>query len=252
MSYLINKVSLPHNAEAKLPHWKQQIFRFIILSVFSTCSFAKGVNFEEEISNYLNREINSYLLSINSNKQKQEIDLFIPRGSKDLECNDLEIHRSKKNSPPAGRISLSLECNNPNWRFRASAKVNLWVKLVAAKRNINRGEILTPDLLQYRSADLSKHHHSVETSINKLLGMTVKRAVSKNDIISRRYLENKQLVNKGEHVLLQINTAGFSANVKAIALQDGQLGELIKVKNLTSDKIVQGKVVDVRVVEAIL
>ena len=82
--------------------------------------------------------------------------------------------------------------------------------------------------------------------------MTVKRELRKNDIISRRYLENKQLVNKDEHILLQVNIANFSANVKAVALQDGQLGEIIKVKNLSSDKVVQGKVIDVRVVEAIL
>lgn len=253
MSYSIKTNFSAKQAEDKLPQGKLPHFRIIlILSLFSTQAFASKVNFEEKINTYLQKEIDSYLATISSSNQKQEIELFIPRGSKNLSCDDLQISRSKKDTPPAGRISLSVECSSPKWRFRASAKIKLWVRLVAAKRNISRGEVLTADLLEYKSVDIGKHLHSVEAHINKLIGMTVKREVSKNDIISRRYLENKQLVNKDEYVLLQVNTASFSANVKAIALQDGQLGEIIKVKNLSSDKVVQGRVIDVRVVEAIL
>jgi len=253
MSYSKKMIFTTSGAEGKLPKGKSSTFRLIfILSFFSAHTFANSINFEEKINTYLQKEIDTYLATISSSNQQQKIELFIPRGSKGLSCNDLQISRSKKDTPPAGRISLSVKCDNPKWRFRASAKINLWVRLVAAKRNISRGEVLTADLLEYKSVDISKHLHSVEANISKVLGLSVKRELRKNDIISRRHLENKQLVNKDEHILLQINFANFSANVKAVALEDGQLGEIIKVKNLSSDKVVQGKVIDVRVVEAIL
>lgn len=253
MSYSKKTTFRTNKAEGRLPQGKHCTFRLIfILSFFSAHTFANSINFEEKINTYLQKEIDTYLATISSSNQQQKIELFIPRGSKGLSCNDLQISRSKKDTPPAGRISLSVECDSPKWRFRASAKINLWVRLVAAKRNISRGEVLTADLLEYKSVDISKHLHSLEANISKVLGLSVKRELRKNDIISRRYLENKQLVNKDEHILLQVNFANFSANVKAIALEDGQLGEIIKVKNLSSDKVVQGKVIDVRVVEAIL
>ena len=253
MSYSKKTTFTTNRAEGKLPQGKHCVFRFIfVLSFFSAHTFANNINFEKKINTYLQNEIDTYLATISSSNQQQKIELFIPRGSKGLSCNDLQISRSKKDTPPAGRISLSVECDSPKWRFRASAKINLWVRLVAAKRNISRGEVLTADLLEYKSVDISKHLHSAEPNISKVLGLSVKRELRKNDIISRRYLENKQLVNKDEHILLQVNFANFSANVKAIALEDGQLGEIIKVKNLSSDKVVQGKVIDVRVVEAIL
>ena len=89
---------------------------------------ANSINFEEQINTYLQKEIDTYLATIGSSNQQQKIELFIPRGSKGLSCNDLQISRSKKDTPPAGRISLSVECDSPKWRFRASAKINLWVR----------------------------------------------------------------------------------------------------------------------------
>ena len=69
-------------------------------------------------------------------------------------------------------------------------------------------------------------------------------------MISNRYLEKQYLINKNEHISLQVTTATFSANVKAIALEDGQLGEVINVKNLSSKKVVQGRVIAQGVAEA--
>ncbi|MBE0359904.1 flagellar basal body P-ring formation chaperone FlgA [Pseudoalteromonas aliena] len=253
MTYIKNNLIRQYKAEAKLPQGKYVFFRmFFILVFFSTQqSVASNINFDKQIHTYLQKEIDSYLASTGSNKQQQKIKLFIPKGSTDLNCENVLISRSKKEDPPAGRISLTVQCESPKWKFRASAKVNLWIDLVAAKRNLSRGELLTADLLHYKSADVSKHLHSTEAKIKPLVGMTVKREIKKDDIISRRHLENMYLVNKDEFILLQVNTASFSANVKAVALQDGQFGEIINVKNLSSNKVVQGKVIDKRVVEAI-
>lgn len=237
-------------SEALLPLWKRYTFRaFLLTLVFCTQSYAGEINFDKEVRHFIKNEINSYFTNVSADKY--EINLFIPKGSESLHCNNILISRSKKNSPPAGRISITIKCKEPTWRFRASAKVNVWIDLVVAKRNLSRGEVLTSKLLEYKSIDISHHLHTLERNLPQLVGMTVKREITKGDVISRRYLDNKYLVNKDEHILLQVNTSNFSANVKAIALQDGQLGEVINVKNLTSNKVIQGRVVALREVEAI-
>jgi flagella basal body P-ring formation protein FlgA len=126
----------------------------------------------------------------------------------------------------------------------------VWINLVAAKHTLNRGKVLNKQDLEYKSVDLGKHRHQGETGIDQLVGLTVKREIDKGTVISTRYLEKQYLINKNEHISLQINTATFSANVKAIALEDGQLGEVINVKNLSSKKVVQGRVIAQGVAEA--
>ncbi|WP_404338592.1 flagellar basal body P-ring formation chaperone FlgA [Pseudoalteromonas mariniglutinosa] len=224
-----------------------------MMAIFSTFkSYASAINFQQQLHNYINQEIELYLQRNNTSSQQRKIDLYIPKGSTDLQCEKLSIKRSRTTSPPAGRIRMTVQCQAPKWQFRASAKVDLWLNLVIAKRDLQRGEVLTPALLSYRSLNIADHLHGMETNSELLIGMEVRRDIDAGDIISRRLLEKKYLVNRDQHVELQVATGGFNASVTAVALEDGQLGQRIKVKNLSSGKIIEGQVVAKGVVQASL
>ena len=251
MTYIKKEQKTAQHTEAKLPQWKRWFFRSLLtIGLLPAHTIATPINFDKEIQQFLHSEIKSYLRSVNSQSQRQDIELFIPKGSENLSCDELQITRSQSHTPPAGRVSISVSCPSPAWRFRASAKVSVWINLVAAKHTLNRGKVLNKQDLEYKSVDLGKHRHQGETGIDQLVGLTVKREIDKGTVISTRYLEKQYLINKNEHISLQINTATFSANVKAIALEDGQLGEVINVKNLSSKKVVQGRVIAQGVAEA--
>ena len=251
MRYIKKEQKTAQYTEANLPRRKRWIFRLILaFGLLQAQAMAETINFDKEIRQFLYAEINSYLRSINSQSQRQNIVLFIPKGSENLSCDELQITRSQNHTPPAGRVSISISCPSPAWRFRASAKVSVWTELVVAKHTLNRGKVLNEQDLVYKSVDLSKYRHTGGTHIDQLLGLTVKREIDKGTVISNRYLEKQYLINKNEHISLQINTATFSANVKAIALEDGQRGEIINVKNLSSKKVVQGRVIAQGVAEA--
>ncbi len=214
-----------------------------MLGCFIGTAQANDINFEQQSKHYINKEIERFLSYHRATSQQQKIDLFIPKGSEDLHCANLQISRSKPSSVPAGRIRLTIKCDSPKWHFRASAKVDLWMNLVVAKRDLQRGEILTADLLETRSLNIASHLHGMEVNINNLVGMQVRRNINSGDVINRRLLEKQYLVNRDQHIDLQVSTPTFNASVTAIALEDGQLGQRIKVKNLTSGQIVEGQVI---------
>jgi flagella basal body P-ring formation protein FlgA len=238
-SYLKNK----QHAEGKLPHRNYFYFLYFIMSCFLGTVQANNINFEQQSHHFINKEIARFLSYHGATSQQQKVDLFIPKGSEDLHCANLQISRSKPSSIPAGRIRLTIKCDSPKWHFRASAKVDLWMKLVVAKRDLQRGEILTGDLLDKRSLNIASHLHGMEININNLIGMQVRRDISSGDVINRRLLEKQYLVNRDQHIELQVSTPTFNASVTAIALEDGQLGQRIKVKNLTSGQVVEGQVI---------
>lgn len=250
MTYNLKVLKKSNQAEVLLPSRKHLCFLIFAccFSIFPV-SAASNVNIEQALTNYLNQQIQHYLQRHNMHNDKQQIDLFIPRGSQDLQCDKLLIHHTKKSSPPAGRVRLTVECESPKWQLRASAKVDLWTPLVVAKRDLQRAEILNEDLLTYRSLNIAHHLHGMETDIKPLLGMQVRRNVKTGDVITRRLLEKKYLINRDQHVDLKVSSASFTASVTAVALEDGQLGQRIKVKNLTSDAIIEGVVTAKGVVE---
>ncbi|MCQ8877520.1 flagellar basal body P-ring formation chaperone FlgA [Pseudoalteromonas shioyasakiensis] len=230
-------------AETKLPHRNTIFFLLCLLFCFFNIAHAKQINFETRLKNYLEKEIGRYLKQYGSTNQRYSIDLFIPKGSQGLSCDALSISRSKPASPPAGRVRLSVSCDSPSWQFRASAKIDLWMDLIIAKRDLQRGEILTTDLLAKRQLNIANFRHGMELNIDPLIGMQVRRDINSGDVINRRLLEKSYLVNRDQHIELQVTTDTFSARVTAISLEDGQLGQRVKVKNLSSGKIIEGKVI---------
>jgi hypothetical protein len=50
------------------------------------------------------------------------------------------------------------------------------------------------------------------------------------------------VVRRGEHVQLSARVGAVTAQVEAEALQDGRLGEIIRVRNLHSGRVQQGRV----------
>ncbi|MBU2925589.1 flagellar basal body P-ring formation chaperone FlgA [Colwellia sp. 4_MG-2023] len=243
MTYYLGHLKNNQQTEVKLPHRNYLYFLYFVMSCFIGTTQANSINFEQESRHYINQEIARFLSYHGAISQQQKINLFIPKGSEDLECTNLQISRSKPSSVPAGRIRLTIKCDSPKWQFRASAKVDLWMNLVVAKRDLQRGEILTADLLDTRSLNIASHLHGMEVNINNVIGMQVRRDINSGDVINRRLLEKQYLVNRDQHVELHVSTPTFNASVTAIALEDGQLGQRIKVKNLTSGQVVEGQVI---------
>jgi len=252
MTYPLHQLKNNQQAEVELPHRNYFYFLYFVMNFFLGTAAANNINFEQKSQQFINKEIERFLNYHGATSQQQKIDLFIPKGSEDLHCADLQISRSKPSSVPAGRIRLTMKCDSPKWHFRASAKIDLWMKLVVAKRDLQRGEILTADLLDTRSLNIASHLHGMEVNINNVIGMQVRRDINSGDIINRRLLEKKYLVNRDQHVELQVSTPTFNASVTAIALEDGQLGQRIKVKNLTSGQIVEGQVTGTGIVKVFL
>lgn len=248
MSYL-NAVALKHfRAEALLPQWKWLFFLLL------TFAFKAQANTEQQITNHIAAEVQRFATQLGAKgKIKQQIELSLPAGlQKKSACNKLTISRSNPQQAPWGRVSYSLECRDAkSWQSRATAKIRVWLPVVVAKRQIQRDEVLSIDMLSTRLTELEQKKLSIELDTTALVGMQAKRRIAAGQIISRQQLSAQLLVEKGSHVLITVQSGGFAASTKGIAMQDGQLGQRIKVQNLTSGVIVEAEVVAEATVQTI-
>jgi len=109
-------------------------------------------------------------------------------------------------------------------------------KTVVVRRNITKGEVITEDHLAY-SFQISDDLPGGFTSISEVIGRKAKFNLARGAVIKTRQLEIVYPVEKGKAVLVVADNSRLSITVNAIALEAGQLGDLIKVKNSTSGKI---------------
>ena len=109
-------------------------------------------------------------------------------------------------------------------------------KTVVVKKNITKGEVITEDHLTY-SFQISDGLPGGFTTMSEIIGRKAKFNLARGAVIKTRQLEIVYPVEKGKAVLVVANNSRLSITVNAIALEAGQLGDMIKVKNSTSGRI---------------
>ena len=109
-------------------------------------------------------------------------------------------------------------------------------KTVVVKKNITKGEVVTEDHLAY-SFQISDDLPGGFTTMSGIIGRKAKFNLARGAVIKTRQLEIVYPVEKGKAVLVVADNSRLSITVNAIALEAGQLGDMIKVKNSTSGRI---------------
>jgi flagella basal body P-ring formation protein FlgA len=109
-------------------------------------------------------------------------------------------------------------------------------KTVVVKKNITKGEVITEDHLTY-SFQISDDLPGGFTTMSEIIGRKAKFNLARGAVIKTRQLEIVYPVEKGKAVLVVADNSRLSITVNAIALEAGQLGDMVKVKNSTSGKI---------------
>ncbi len=87
------------------------------------------------------------------------------------------------------------------------------------------------------------------SSIEEVVGKRVRRPIGKGNRVKLDYLEEPSVVRRGEEVILLVEKGNLRITAKGIAREEGGRGDLIMVENISSGKVVTGRVVEPRVVK---
>ncbi len=114
--------------------------------------------------------------------------------------------------------------------------------LVAAS-NLTPGQLLQPEMFKLEKMDADKINRSHLLEATGLEGQELVRALRAGEPVRNVDLRPAVLVKRGELVQLTVGKAGeFQISVRLEAMQDGRLGEQIKLRNAESGRILGGVV----------
>ena len=68
--------------------------------------------------------------------------------------------------------------------------------------------------------------------------------LSRGQIIKVRHLKERFTVVEGQAIIIYADLNGINVKMDGNALQNGHLNEWIKVRNISSGKVVEGKIVN--------
>ena len=123
---------------------------------------------------------------------------------------------------------------------RAQLTQDVWV----ATRRLSRGE--TPDAaadLEKRRLNVLAERQAPIASHNSLDGYEVAQTVAAGQPLTWRDLSPRTLVHRGQVVNVVAGDGPFIISMKALAIQDGASGAMVRVRNLTSQRDIDAQVV---------
>lgn len=115
-------------------------------------------------------------------------------------------------------------------------KVQVWQNAWVAAQRVERGQVLSSALLYSQKVDVLREQNPVITDDQDLSGMELAQSLQQGRPVSRRDLVERTLVKKGQFVDAVGNEGAFSIRMRAVAMESGPAGAVIKVRNIDSKK----------------
>ncbi len=144
---------------------------------------------------------------------------------------------------PVGATSVGLRCRRPKaWTLYVPARVQLSGPVLVASRPLPRGKRISREDFQVEQRDISRLGGDYLTRAEHLLGQVLTRPIAPGRPFRAQFLRPPSLVERGERVTLVARGGGLEVRVQGEALEDAALGESVRVRNLRSKRVVEGRV----------
>lgn len=153
----------------------------------------------------------------------------------------------------SGRIVVGVRCAGENpWKVYLPVHVGVFQDVIVASRSLPRGHLMQQGDFELASRDVSGIVGAYLSNPGDILGRRLTRSVTKGLVLASPLLQDQTLISKGQMVTLNAGGGAIEIRMSGIAVSDGGKNQLIRVRNATSGKIVEGRVRSASVVEVML
>lgn len=164
----------------------------------------------------------------------------------------LRLHRCERPleafwSPGArqqGNTSVGVECKDEKpWKLYVRVAIKIMREVAVAARPLVRGDRLQKSDVEFVKKDVSRLRGSYLDDVSALEGYEVRQSVPVGAPLYTRMFRAPKLVRRGEKVTMLASIGGLEVRISGEALSDGARGDMIRVRNVSSRRVVQGEVV---------
>lgn len=127
-------------------------------------------------------------------------------------------------------------------------KVDSFKPILVAARALQAGEVIDDGAVTFdrRNVDYNMEYFTDKT---QAIGLTAKRPIAAGTVLYNGLLAKPIVVKRGTLLAVVAKVGTIQAAITAKALEDGAVGQVIRVQNLQSKKIITAKVVDANTAE---
>ena len=139
------------------------------------------------------------------------------------------------------QIKFTNEDKTPAY-FWVTGKTQMRKKTPVLKQAMVSSQRINKEDIQMEWRDVTFATDSTP-AIADIVGQQLRFALNSGDIIWSHSLIKEKAVKRGQNVRVFLNDAAWEVAVQAVTEQDGYIGDIVNLRNLTTNKIISGRVV---------
>jgi len=190
---------------------------------------------EKKLKYYLEKKFTSYYPTMLINKIEITPNQDIPKETKIVRIY-LPNNSVKREH---GSFSAILKSKNRQKRIYFKYSIDAKVSVLKAVTNIKRHTPLSSSLFERVTIKFTNFY---DQPVLKLFNLESKNHIPQGKILINRLIRDIPLIHKKDKLTAIITSEGIELNFPVTALEDGSIGELIRVRRDTS-KIFQAKII---------
>lgn len=133
--------------------------------------------------------------------------------------------------------------------FRAKVLVSQFRKVPVAVRRLKGGTVLQPKMIEWVKRKINSLRGGLVTDPKDVIGYELTRNVRADKIIQSDVLKKPIVIERRDRVTIRYRMGGVTITTKGTAREDGAIGDVIRVENISSEKRVSAEVINERLVE---
>jgi flagella basal body P-ring formation protein FlgA len=137
----------------------------------------------------------------------------------------------------------------PAARFLATAAVDDWQEVPVITRELQRGTVIGAGDVQMVRLNLSQYSGEIIRDLSEAVGQRAKGRIGAGEVIRRSLVDLPPTIVRGAKVKAIYKKGALTAVLNSVAVEDGFLGEEMRIKNESSKKVLTGRVLSGEEVE---
>ena len=152
----------------------------------------------------------------------------------------------------SSRVAVSVSCPaSTGWTIRIPVQLQIYRQVLVTTRPLARGDSVGPGDVRSEERDITRLGYGYVDSLDQVTGRSLARPLSPGTVLQPGQLNGREMVRAGDQVELVAQLGGIEVRTTGQALDGGDTGARLRVRNGHSGLIVPGIVLAAGEVKAL-
>lgn len=142
-----------------------------------------------------------------------------------------------------GNTALTISCPiEGGWKIRLPARIDVFDDVIVTAKPLLKGQKIDDSAIRFQKHNVARLKNGYYSKHSALHQLEARRNLARGAVLTPSNLSPLLLVRSGQQVTLVLDYHGLQIRSTGKALRSATLGQLVKVRNSQSQKIVEGVV----------